>query len=125
VDTSIVSRGERHCSAHDGLAATVVETMQVPKAQMHINILDKHVHSANPMARQTINRLQALFMAQGKDAATANRDAYAAVWAMVQQQAAMLAYNDTFRFLALTFVLMLPLVFLMRKPKKGKAVMAH
>ena len=43
----------------------------------------------------------------------------------MQQQAAMLAYNDTFRFLALTFVLMLPLVFLMRKPKKGKAVMAH
>jgi hypothetical protein len=32
---------------------------------------------------------------------------------------------DTFRFLALMFVLMLPLVFLMRKPKKGKAVMAH
>jgi DHA2 family multidrug resistance protein len=64
-------------------------------------------------------------MAQGKDVATANRDAYAAVWAMVQQQAAMLAYNDTFRFLALTFVLMLPLVFLMRKPKKAKAVMAH
>ena len=44
---------------------------------------------------------------------------------MVQQQAAMLAYNDTFRLLALMFVVMLPLVFLMRKAKKGKAVMAH
>jgi hypothetical protein len=46
-------------------------------------------------------------------------------WGMVQQQAAMLAYNDVFRFLALTFVAMLPLLFLMRKPKKGGAVMAH
>jgi len=39
--------------------------------------------------------------------------------------AAMLAYNDVFRFLALTFVAMLPLLFLMRKPKKGGAVMTH
>jgi hypothetical protein len=43
----------------------------------------------------------------------------------VQRQAAMLAYNDVFRFLALMFLLMLPLIFLMRKPKKGGAVMAH
>src|SRR5580704_2179455 len=113
----------RNIGASVGIA--MVETMQVRKAQMHINILDKHVNSANPLTLQTIDGLQALFMAQGMDAATANRDAYAAVWAVVQQQAAMLAYNDTFRFLALTFVLMLPLVFLMRKPKKGKAVMAH
>jgi MFS transporter, DHA2 family, multidrug resistance protein len=59
------------------------------------------------------------------DAATATRQAYAAVWGMVQQQAAMLSYNDTFRFLALMFVVMLPLVFLMREAKKGKALMAH
>jgi hypothetical protein len=44
---------------------------------------------------------------------------------MVQPQAAMLAYNDVFRFLTLTFVAMFPLLFLMRKPKKGGAVMAH
>jgi hypothetical protein len=37
----------------------------------------------------------------------------------------MLVYNDVFRFLALTFVAMLPLLFLMRKPKKGGAVMAQ
>jgi DHA2 family multidrug resistance protein len=107
------------------IGISMVETMQVRKTQMHINILDKHVNPANPMARQTINGMRALFMSQGKDAATANRQAYGAVWGMVQQQAAMLAYNDTFRFLALMFVVMLPLVFLMRKPKKGKAVMAH
>jgi hypothetical protein len=37
----------------------------------------------------------------------------------------MLVYNDVFRFLALTFVATLPLLLLMRKPKKGGAVMAH
>jgi hypothetical protein len=66
-----------------------------------------------------------LFMSQGKDAATATRQAYGDVWGMVQQQVAMLAYNDVFRFLVLMFVAMLPPPFLMRKPKKGGAVMAH
>ncbi len=89
----------RNIGASVGIA--MVETMQVRKAQMHINILDEHVNPANPLARQTIDGLRALFMSQGKDAVTATRDAYAAVWAMVQQQAAMLAYNDAFRFLAL------------------------
>jgi hypothetical protein len=37
----------------------------------------------------------------------------------------MLAYNDVFRFLALMFISPLPLIFLMLKPKKGGAAMAH
>jgi len=108
------------------IGISMVETMQVRKAQMHINILDRHVNPANPQARQTIDGLRALFMSHGKDAATATRQAYAAVWGTVQQQAAMLSYNDTFRLLAGMFLLMLPLLFLMRKPKKGGgAVMVH
>jgi MFS transporter, DHA2 family, multidrug resistance protein len=107
------------------IGISMVETMQVRRAQTHINILGNHVNAANPLARQTIDGLRRLFMSQGSDAVTATRQAYAAVWAMVQRQAAMLSYNDTFRLLAAMFVLMLPLLFLMRKAKKGKAVMAH
>jgi hypothetical protein len=103
----------------------MVETMQVRKSQLHINILGEHVNPANPLARQTVDGMRGLFMSQGKDAATATRQAYGAVWGMVQQQGAMLAYNGVFRFLALTFMAMLPLLFLMRNPKKGGAVMAH
>jgi DHA2 family multidrug resistance protein len=114
----------RNIGASVGIS--MVETMQVRKAQMHVNILGKHVNPANPLARQTIDGLRALFMSQGKDSATATRQAYGAVWGMVQQQAAMLAYNDVFRFLAVMFLAMLPLIFLMRKAKKGGgAVMSH
>jgi DHA2 family multidrug resistance protein len=108
------------------IGISMVETMQVRKAQMHINILGKYVNPANPRARQTVDGLRGLFMSHGKDAATATRQAYGAVWGIVQQQAAMLAYNDVFRFLALMFLVMFPLIFLMRKPKKKSgAVMAH
>jgi hypothetical protein len=33
----------------------------------------------------------------------------------------MLSYNDTFFFMALMFVAMIPFLFLLRKPKRGKA----
>jgi len=108
------------------IGISTVETMQVRRAQTHINILDKYVNPANPLAGRTIDGLRALFMSHGKDSATATRQAYGAVWGMVQRQAAMLSYNDTFRLLAVMFLLMLPLLLLMRKPKKaGGAVMAH
>jgi hypothetical protein len=38
----------------------------------------------------------------------------------------MLAYNDTFLFLSIVFVAMIPFLFLLRKPKsKPGAVMMH
>jgi hypothetical protein len=42
------------------------------------------------------------------------------MWGMVQRQAAILSYNDTFFFMALMFVAMIPFLFLLRKPKPGK-----
>jgi hypothetical protein len=44
---------------------------------------------------------------------------------MINRQAAMLSYNEVFFILAAVFLLMAPLVLLMRKPKRGGAVMAH
>ena len=66
------------------------------------------------------------FMSQGSSAAMATQQAYDSLWGMVQRQAAMLAYNDTFLFLAIIFVGMIPLLFLLRKPKAvrpGEAMM--
>jgi DHA2 family multidrug resistance protein len=57
------------------IAISMVQTMQVRKAQMHVNILGEHVNPANPLARQTVEGMKALFMSQGKDAATATRQA--------------------------------------------------
>jgi hypothetical protein len=38
----------------------------------------------------------------------------------------MLAFNDAFRFMMIMFALMLPLIFVMRKPQhKGGPVVAH
>ncbi len=109
------------------IGISTVETLQFRAQQTQINNLGQHINPENTAAQQMIHSMTAYFMSQGASAATATQQAYAAVWAMVERQAAMLAYNDTFLFLAVIFVLMIPLLFLLRKPKMGKpgAAMMH
>jgi DHA2 family multidrug resistance protein len=107
------------------IGISIMETMQVRKMQMHINVLGVHVSRADPATQQTFRGLRAYFIFRGADPVTAAHQAYAAMWGTVQQQAAMLAYNDSFRFLAGVFVVMIPFVFWMKRPKRGKPMMAH
>ena len=59
------------------------------------------------------------FIARGADAVTATREAYAAVNGVVQQQAALLSYLNEFKFFGIVFLVMLPLVLIMRRPARG------
>ncbi|HKD85487.1 MAG TPA: DHA2 family efflux MFS transporter permease subunit [Terriglobales bacterium] len=108
------------------IGISMVETVQFRAQQTQINVLGEHVNPQSPAARQMIESMKAYFISQGSSAALASQQAYESVWGMVQRQAAMLAYNDTFLLLAVIFVAMIPLLFLLRKPKaKPGAVMMH
>ena len=107
------------------IGISMVETMKYRMQQTHTNMLIRYVNPGSPEATQIIERLRAGFLASGVDAATATKKAYAAVWGMVQQQAAMLSYNDVFLFLGIMFLVMFPFILLMRKPKVGGPVMVH
>jgi DHA2 family multidrug resistance protein len=109
----------RNIGASIGIAS--VETLQFRNQQKHINILSAHVYPESGTAKQMFESMKALFMSQGSSAATATQQAYQSMWGMVQRQAAMLSYNDTFFFMAMMFVAMIPFLFLLRKPKSGKA----
>ena len=64
-------------------------------------------------------------MARGSDFATATQQAYGALFGLVQRQASMLSFIHVFQLFAAIFLLGLPLVFLMRRPKSTKAIAAH
>ncbi|HZT37427.1 MAG TPA: DHA2 family efflux MFS transporter permease subunit [Bryobacteraceae bacterium] len=114
----------RNLGASIGIA--LVQTYQFRKQQTHINILGGHVNPYSAQANHMIDALRGSFLARGADAADATRKAYDAMWGIIQRQAAMLSYNDTFLLLALLFVAMLPLLLLLRRPKTGGGpVMAH
>jgi len=114
----------RNIGASMGISA--VTTMQFRQTQAHINVLGEHVSSTSSTAQRTIAGLEQVFIARGADPVTAAHQAHGAVWGMLLRQASMLAYNDVFRFLGGMFLILLPLLFLMKKPKAGKGPpMAH
>lgn len=114
----------RNVGASVGIST--VEALQFRHMQAHINILGEHVNLASPRTQQTLAGLQEMFISKGADPVTAQQQAHAALWGMVQRQANMLSYNDVFRFLGSMFLVMVPLIFLMKKPtRKGGPPMAH
>jgi DHA2 family multidrug resistance protein len=107
----------RNMGASIGIAS--VTTIVARHSQAHTNVLASHITQYQPAAAGMMNSIKTGLIASGLDAATAAQRAYALAFAMVERQAAMLAYIDTFARLAGMFVLALPLIFLMKKPKGG------
>jgi MFS transporter, DHA2 family, multidrug resistance protein len=87
------------------------------REQFHTNVLGAHVNAFSPRAQMYVNGLQSTMMVRGLDSQTALHRAYGALWGMVQRQAAMISFVDTFRAMAIVFLLVLPLLFVMRKPR--------
>lgn len=115
----------RNIGASIGIASVV--TMNARQLQRHISDLGAHVSMYNSNAQAMLEQARNGFMARGMDMATATKQANAAVFGMVQQQASMMAFNDVFFLLAIMFLLCLPLILIMKRPTKqgGGGGMAH
>jgi DHA2 family multidrug resistance protein len=98
---------------------SLVTTMLDRRTQVHLNDLSMNLSAANPAFRSMLAGATQAMQAHGADAALATRQAYALVAATLQRQATMLAYIDDFRMLAIAILLMIPLVFLVKKGKPG------
>ena len=106
----------RNIGASIGIAS--VTTMIVRHQQVHTNDLVAHVNQYSPQAQQALAGATAMFIRQGSPPAVAQQQAYGAIFGMVQQQAAMLSFLDVFKILGFLFICMLPLVLLMKAPRK-------
>jgi DHA2 family multidrug resistance protein len=113
----------RNLGGSIGIATT--GTLLARKQQEYINVLGAHVTPYSQAAQQAVESARNGFLASGADAYTATQRAYAAVFGAVQRQAAMVAFVDLFRLLGIIFLLLLPLVLLMRRPRGREATAAH
>jgi MFS transporter, DHA2 family, multidrug resistance protein len=96
------------------------------RTQFQINALGAHVTAYSGPAQQMLQGTRGALMARGADAATATHQAYGAMFGAVARQASMLAFLETFRMLGLVFLILLPLLLLMRRPAKpGGGMPAH
>jgi DHA2 family multidrug resistance protein len=71
-------------------------------------------------------QMRAAFIASGSDPVTASSRANAAVFGMVQRQATMVSFVGIFLLLGILFIALVPLVLLMKRPRRGTGpVAAH
>jgi DHA2 family multidrug resistance protein len=87
--------------------------------QAYVNVLGANVDAYSPATRSAFEAARAGFMAAGSDITTATQRAYAALFGTVQQQAAMGSFVQLFRLLGGIFLLLLPLILLMKRPRSG------
>ena len=95
------------------------------RQQYNTQLLGAHVTALNPQVRAMARGIQTSMIARGSDPTTALHRAYGAIWGMVQRQAAMVSFVDTFLVMSVVFLLMLPLLLVMKKPRyqtKGGAM---
>ncbi|MBZ5497475.1 MAG: DHA2 family efflux MFS transporter permease subunit [Acidobacteriia bacterium] len=107
----------RNIGGSTGIA--VIGTILTRQQQVHTNVLGARINPYDMDSQIMVQRMKTMFLGQGADAVTATKRTYAALFGMTQQQAGILSFNDAFRLLGLIFVLLTPLVLLMRRPGTG------
>src|SRR5499427_6971785 len=114
----------RNIGGSIGIAVT--GTMIARHTRQITGTLGEHVNIYDYSTQQMFLRMRAGFMAAGADITTATNRAYAAIFGMLSRQAAMLSFVGLFQLLGYIFILLIPLVLLMKRPGHGgPAVGAH
>jgi len=99
------------------MGVSFVTTWIARRSQLNQSLLAAHVTDNSLFARQALEQARALFLRGGSDPATASRRALAMIYGLVQQQAALLSFLSVFRLMGILFLLIIPLVFILRRPK--------
>jgi len=107
----------RNVGGSVGIALT--GTMLARTTQSYVNILGANVDVYSPTTATAFEAARAGFLAAGADMVTATQRAYAALFGMVQQQASMVSFVLLFRLLGGIFLVLVPLILIMRRPRAG------
>jgi DHA2 family multidrug resistance protein len=114
----------RNLGGSVGIAAT--STMLARDQVRVATVLGTNITPYDAASQSRLQALTNAFMAAGADATTALHRAQAALMGEVHQQAAMVSFVHIFQLLGGMFVVLSPLVLLMRTPKGGGGpVAAH
>jgi DHA2 family multidrug resistance protein len=114
----------RNIGGSVGIAVT--GTLLVRQRQTVAAVLGERVTAYDPESQAMLAQLKAAFMARGVDAVTAGERAYGALHGILIQQASMVSFVWLFQLLGMIFLLLLPLILIMRRPKgRVSAAAAH
>ena len=100
------------------MGISFVTTLLARRSQFHQGRLAGNMSLSNLQFQQAQNQAGAMFAQHGSDTVTSTHQALGYLYGSLQQQATLLSYIDVFRVMAWLFLLVAPLVLLMRKPKR-------
>jgi MFS transporter, DHA2 family, multidrug resistance protein len=114
----------RNVGASVGIS--VVTTNLERRGQFHQDRLASHLDPANPRVQAMLRGATATLQARGATSTDALHQAYGLLQGNLQRQSTMLAYIDNFWMLGMAALLMIPAIFLIKKPKpRGEAPPVH
>jgi DHA2 family multidrug resistance protein len=104
----------------------ILQTFLTKREQFHSNVLMQSVSTLEQATRTRIELLTNYFMNHGvADPAAASHQAVVAIGRVVQKQAYVMAFSDTFFLLGAALIVALAASFLLRKPAHPDAGGAH
>jgi len=108
----------RNIGGSSGIA--YVTTLLARDTQVHQSYLVHTLTPLNPLYNQAVAGIQATLSQQGVSPSQAPMRALGVIYRALNQQATMLAYDDTFRILGVISLALIPLMFFL-KSAKGRA----
>jgi DHA2 family multidrug resistance protein len=102
-----------------GVGISLVETMVTRMGQQHTNYLVANICPTSTSALSLFRGLRAVFAASGP--VLADQQAYAALFGLVQREAAMVALIRVFQYLGILVLGLIPLIALTKRPPKGQS----
>ncbi len=105
----------RNIGGSVGIAALTAN--QVRGAQIHQSYMSANLTASSPAANNALQGLATRFQTGGANAVLAHREALGAIYGSLQQQAAVLAYADNFRFLGYLALGCIPLALFLKRPR--------
>lgn len=99
----------------------ILGTYLTEHAAFHRGILVAHLNATNPVFQQRFNGMVAFMTANGYRGPAATKAAWRMMDQLVTAQSLTLSYDDAFLMILLAFVVVVPAVFLLRRPKASAA----
>jgi DHA2 family multidrug resistance protein len=105
-----------------------VTTLVARWSQVHQNFLVAHITPYDSHTREFLTQTSQYLMQAGSDSVRAGQQSLGLLYMMIQQQAVLLSFLDAFQVMGFMFLIVTPLIFLMRRAqtdKRGTAASAH
>ncbi|HLO26051.1 MAG TPA: MDR family MFS transporter [Geobacteraceae bacterium] len=103
----------------------IAATLIARYSQFYQNSLVGHVNPYSPQTQAKLTALKKSAMLGGVDQVSADKVSLAALYGMVHRQAGILAYNHIFWIVGLVFLVVIPLLFLLKRPRHHEGLTLH